>query len=97
MPDDIRRDCPDDIYIAYGGTPRDAWLWVPVEAERRGIITRGRMGRTERRFFRAAPVVGIYGHALRTDPCALFGLERGGGVAPRPDKTPVAPSEAEGP
>ncbi len=78
VPDDIRRDYPDDIFIAYGGTPREAWLWVQAEAERRGLISRGHLGRAECRLFRAAAVVGIYEQALRTDPYALFGVERRG-------------------
>ena len=76
VPDDIRRHYPDDIFLAYGGTPRDAWLWVQDEAERRGLIRRGRIGQAECRLFRAAAVVGIYEHALRTDPYTLFGVER---------------------
>jgi len=78
VPDEIRRDYPDDVFLAYGGTPRDAWLWVQDEAERRGLITLGHIGKAECRLFRAAAVVGICEHALRTDPYALFGEERGG-------------------
>jgi aminoglycoside 3-N-acetyltransferase len=76
VPDDIRRDYPQDIYIAYGSTPEDGWAKVRDEADCRGLIKHGRIGQAECMRFRARIVVGIYEEALRTDPCRLFGVER---------------------
>ncbi len=73
-PDAVRALYPDDLYIAYGGTPCDAWEAVRAEAEARGLIRRGRIGRAECMLFRARPVVGLYEAALRDDPWTLFGV-----------------------
>jgi aminoglycoside N3'-acetyltransferase len=77
VPDEIRRDYPDDIYVSYGAPPEDGWAKVRDEAERRGLIRRGKVGAAECMLFRARPVVGIYEEALRTDPLGLFGVKRG--------------------
>jgi aminoglycoside 3-N-acetyltransferase len=74
LPEEIRYDYPDDVYVAYGSTPEDAWGKVQDEAERRGLIRRGTIGRTACMLFKARPVVGIYEQALRTDPLGLFGV-----------------------
>ena len=77
VPEDIRRDYPDDVwYIQYGSTPDDAWAKVQNEAERQGLIHRCRIGRAECILFKARAVVGIYEEALRTDPFGLFGVEK---------------------
>jgi len=76
VPDDIRRDYPENIHIAYGSTPDDAWRKVQDESERRGLIKRHRIGNAECMLFKARPVVGIYEEALRTDPFGLFGLKK---------------------
>ncbi len=78
VPDEIRRDYPEDIYIAYGRTPDDAWEKVRIEAEGRGLIKRRKIGNAECMLFKAKPVVWIYEAALRTDPYSLFGVKRGG-------------------
>jgi aminoglycoside 3-N-acetyltransferase len=76
VPEDIRRDYPDDVwYIQYGSTPVDAWAKIQGEAERRGLIKRHRIGRAECMLFKAKAVVGIYEEALRTNPFGLFGVE----------------------
>jgi aminoglycoside N3'-acetyltransferase len=77
VPEDIRRDYPDDIHLAYGSTPGDAWGKVQAEAERRGQVWRRRIGRAECVLFKARVVVGIYGEWLRTDPFELHGVENG--------------------
>ena len=76
IPEDIRRDYPDDYYRTCGGTPDDAWQKVQDEAERRGQMWRRRIGRAECVLFKARVVVGIYGEWLRTDPFGLHGVER---------------------
>jgi aminoglycoside 3-N-acetyltransferase len=76
VPEEIRREYPEDIYINYGSTPEDAWENVCKEAERRGLITRSRIGLAECMLFRAQPMVAIYEHALRTDPFGLYGLNK---------------------
>lgn len=74
LPDEIRRDYPDDLYVAYGSTPEDAWGKVQDEAERRGLIRRRTIGRAPCMLFKARPVVGLYEQALRTNPLGLFGV-----------------------
>jgi aminoglycoside N3'-acetyltransferase len=75
VPDDIRRDYPEDMYISYGSTPDDAWGKVWKEAEDRGLIKRRRIGEADCKLFKARPVVGMYEEALRTDPFGLFGVK----------------------
>jgi aminoglycoside N3'-acetyltransferase len=76
VPEDIRRDYPDDYYITCGSTPDDAWQKVQDEAERRGQVWRHRIGQAECVLFKSRVVVGIYGEWLRTDPFELHGVER---------------------
>ena len=76
LPEEIRRDYPDEIYVAYGSTPHDAWEKVRAKAEHRGLIRRHKIGEAACMLFKARPVVGIYEHALRTDPLGLFGIKK---------------------
>jgi aminoglycoside N3'-acetyltransferase len=77
LPDDLRRDYPEDMYyIAYGSAPDDAWEKVRAEAERRGLIKRHRIGNAECMLFKARSVVGIYEYARRTDPFGLYGIKQ---------------------
>jgi aminoglycoside N3'-acetyltransferase len=75
VPPDIRRNYPEDVYVAYGKTPEDAWGKVANEAKRRGLIHRSKIGDADCMLFRARSVVGIYEEALHTDPLGLFGLK----------------------
>jgi aminoglycoside 3-N-acetyltransferase len=78
VPKDIRRDYPADLYyIECGRPPEDAWAKVQDEAERRGLIQRGRVGRAQCMLFRARAVVDIYEQFLRDDAFGLFGVEKG--------------------
>ncbi len=74
--DEIRRDYPDDIYLACSNVQYDAWEKVQTEADRLGLIKRHRLGQADCMLFRARPVVGIYEHALRKDPFEFFGFKR---------------------
>jgi aminoglycoside N3'-acetyltransferase len=74
VPDEIRRDYPDDIYLSWGGPPEDGWGKVLIEADRRGLVKRRKIGSSECMLFKARQVVGIYEEALRTDPLGLYGL-----------------------
>lgn len=74
VPDDIRKDYPEDIYLSYGRTPDDAWEKVYQEAELRGLIKKHKIGNADCKLFRARPVVEIYEIALRSDPFKLFGI-----------------------
>jgi len=77
VPEDIRKDYPQDVWIiGYGSTPDDAWMKVSKEAERRGLIKKCHIGRSECKLFKAKAVVGIYEELLRTDPFGLFGVEK---------------------
>lgn len=75
VPQDIRQDYPEDVYIAYGSTPDDAWGKVANEAEQRGLIHHGKIGDADCMSFRARSVVGIYEQALWSDPLGLFGFK----------------------
>ncbi len=74
LPEDIRWDYPEDIYIAYGSTPEDAWEKVWRQADSRGFVKKNRIGNAGCALFKARAVVGIYEAALRTDPFGLFGV-----------------------
>ncbi len=67
-------------YVQYNGpyAPKadDAWGKVVIEAERRGLIRRGKIGQAECMLFKARPVVDIYEDFRRTDPFKLFGIEK---------------------
>ncbi len=74
VPEEIRQQYPDDIYISFGGQPEDGWQKVLDEAERRGYVKHHKIGQSECMLFKARDVVGIYEEALRTDPLGLFGI-----------------------
>ena len=81
LPEEIQRQYPKkDWYVEYSEpqkpAPEDAWGKVQVEAERRGLIKRGYIGKAESLLFRGKPVVDIYEEFLRTDPYKLFGVEK---------------------
>jgi aminoglycoside N3'-acetyltransferase len=81
LPEEIQCEYPaTDWYVQYHDPrepePEDAWGKVQVEAERRGLIKRGYIGKAECLLFKAKPVVELYEEFLRTDPFALFGVER---------------------
>jgi aminoglycoside N3'-acetyltransferase len=75
VPEEIRQLYPEDVYVSYGSPPEDGWQKVLDEADRRGLIIRRKIGASECMLFKAKPVVGIYEHALQTDPLGLFGLK----------------------
>jgi aminoglycoside N3'-acetyltransferase len=74
VPDDIRREYPADIHIAFGQTPENGWSKVLDTADRRGLVRKQKIGRADCLSFKARDVVGIYETALRTDPLGLFGI-----------------------
>lgn len=81
LPLEIQRQYPRaEWYVEYQDpqkpAPVDAWGKVQAEAERRGLIKRGTIGKAECLFFKAKPVVAIYEEYLRTDPFGLFGIDR---------------------
>ncbi len=72
----ILRDYPvEDWHVQAGDTPEDGWGKIQDEAQRLGMVRRGRIGRADCRLFRACQVVGLYETALRTDPYGLFGID----------------------
>ena len=82
LPDKIQREYPDDQwYVDYKDPQKppveNAWGKVRMEAERRGLIKRGTIGKAECMLFRGKPVVDIYEEYLRTDPFRLFGVLEG--------------------
>ena len=86
IPEDIRRDYPSDAWsIGYGSTPNDPWMTVWEEAQRRGLVRKGGIGKADCQLFRAEAMVSIYEEWRRRDPFGLFGVERGAsGDALRP-------------
>jgi aminoglycoside 3-N-acetyltransferase len=76
LPDELAALFPDDIYVAYGQSPDNAWLKIQSQAEAKGIIKIGKIGQATCRFFKARPVVAAYAEALRTDPWALYGVKK---------------------
>lgn len=75
-PPDLLRDYPADQWsIGYGSTPEDAWGMVWMEAERRGLIRKGKIGQAECALFKARALVEIYQDGLRKDPFGLFGVK----------------------
>ena len=75
LPDDLRQEYPENIYVSYGSTPENAWEKVRIEAEDRGLIKRHKIGAAECMSFKARSVVGIYEDALKKDPYGLFGIK----------------------
>ena len=76
IPDAIQDKYPDDIYLAYDPAPDAAWLKIQAAAEQRTIIRVGQIGNATCRFFKARPVIEMYGEALRTDPWGFFGVKK---------------------
>ena len=81
LPEEIQQQYPKaDWYVEYQDhqkpIPEDAWGKIQIEAERRGLIKRGYIGKAECMFFKAMPVVALYEEFLRTEPFALFGIEK---------------------
>ena len=81
LPEEIQLQYPDtEWYIEYHDAneplPENAWEKVVVEAERRGLIKRGYVGKAECMLFKGKPVVDIYEECLRTDPFQLFGVRK---------------------
>lgn len=72
---EILQDYPaDGWYVETGVPPEDAWGKIQAEADRLGLIRHRRIGQAECLFFKVCEVVGLYEHALRTDPLGLYGL-----------------------
>jgi aminoglycoside N3'-acetyltransferase len=76
IPDEIRGKYPDDIYLAYCPTPDDAWLKIQAAAEQQNMIRIGQIGNATCRFFKAKPVVEMYGEVRRTDPWGFFNVKK---------------------
>jgi aminoglycoside 3-N-acetyltransferase len=77
IPEDILRDYPENEWaIGYGDTPGDPWQAVWEEAERRGLIRKGRIGLADCALFRARSVVTLYEGLRRSNPYGIFGVAR---------------------
>jgi len=78
---ELNRAYPDPEWYVICGNPNapvteDAWDRVVQEADRRGLIRRGKIGQADCMLFRVKPVVEIYEDFRRTDPFKLFGIEK---------------------
>jgi aminoglycoside 3-N-acetyltransferase len=81
LPEEIQRQYPkDEWYVQYSDPqkplPVDAWGKVQLEADTRGLIRKGTIGKAECMLFKGRSVVDIYEVYLRTDPFELFGVEK---------------------
>jgi aminoglycoside N3'-acetyltransferase len=76
IPENIRKDYPPNIFLAYGNTPENGWNKVMEMAEKRPIIKSEIIGKAECKQFKAREVIGIYESALQTDPLELFGIRK---------------------
>jgi aminoglycoside N3'-acetyltransferase len=79
LPEEIQRQYPkDEWYVQYSDPqkplPVDAWGKVQLEADTRGLIRKGTIGKAECMLFKGRSVVDIYEVYLRTDPFELFGV-----------------------
>lgn len=86
LPEEIQRQYPrSDWYVEYQDPHKplleDAWGKIQIEAERRGLVRRGYMGKAECLLFKAKPVVDFYEEFLRRDPFELFGIAKPEGYA----------------
>lgn len=86
LPDPVQQELdrmypPDEGWFVIYNNPSapkadDAWEKVVMEAERKGMIRRGKIGQAESMLFKAKPVVDIYEDMRRTDPYKLFGIKK---------------------
>jgi aminoglycoside N3'-acetyltransferase len=81
LPEEIQQQYPDaEWYVQYNDPgkplPENAWEKVRIEAERRELIRRGRIGKAECLLFKGKPVVDLYEEFLRADPFKLFSVEK---------------------
>lgn len=77
VPDDIRRDYPENEWsIGYGGTPNDAWQKVYNEANDRNLIQHHKIGSAECLLFKVNDVVEILKQWRKNDPYRLYGVEK---------------------
>jgi aminoglycoside N3'-acetyltransferase len=65
---------PNQWLVETGEPPVKAWYKIQEEAYRRGSIKDGMIGRCKCMLFKINDVVGLYKHALETDPLGLYGL-----------------------
>lgn len=75
VPEAVRRAYPPDICFGYHDPPGGPFVKAGREADRRGLITRGRIGSAECSLFKVKPVVAILKELRRTRPFWLMGLE----------------------
>jgi aminoglycoside 3-N-acetyltransferase len=80
-PEEILKRYPESQwYVEYHDPQKPLkdypWEKVRIEAERRGLIQRGKIGQAECMLFKARRVVDIYEEFLRTDPYGMYELER---------------------
>jgi len=74
--EDLARTYPrDHWYVEVGSTPQDGWAKVQEEAVRRGLVRERLIGAARCLLMPVTEVIGIYEHALRTDPYGLFGID----------------------
>lgn len=66
---------PDEWYIETGKPPVKAWYTIQNEAYEKGFIQDGYIGNSKCMFFKVRDVIGLYEHALESDPLGLYGLK----------------------
>ena len=64
----------DEWFIETGEPPVKAWYKIQSHAYDNGYIQDGMIGNCKCMFFKVNNVIGLYRHALQTDPLGLYGL-----------------------
>lgn len=64
----------DQWFIESGEPPVKAWYTIQNKAYEEGVIKEGMIGDCRCMLFRVNDVIGLYRHALQTDPLGLYGL-----------------------
>jgi hypothetical protein len=65
----------NEWFIEAGLPPVKAWYKIQEEAYRKGYIKDTMIGSCKCMSFVIKDVVGLYAHALKTDPLGLYGLK----------------------
>lgn len=73
--DEVRKKYAEsEWYVETGTPPSYAWYAIQDEARRRGYFTEKKIGNSPCMFCKVNEVIGLYRHALETDPLGLYRL-----------------------
>ncbi len=77
VPEDILKDYPEDKWgVGCGDTcGGDPWGKVRDEADKKGLIIKGKIGLADCMFFKTKDLVDIFANLRKRDPYGLYGVE----------------------